>query len=1050
VRLVEAMTARMKIRTLGVGFMLAVAMLALPAAAQATHHGSLPDINAEITELTAAPEPSPITSTATQAGGHPNFRIVARFCDASCSLDQSQSPVKDFTVRLPPGLLGNPGDIPACPEPLFAAGACPPESQVAETTTLAFQGGGTLTIVDSPLYNVDTLGLEPARLGTRILPASPPGPLPVKVTLDSSSEDTSDPTEGDFSVDATAPELPRNLNGQAVVIFQIETLLYGQNPALKPFFVNPTSCDPKKVEVAVTSYSNPEGETRARTGEGSYGPAFTPTGCTDGPTPVPFDLGVSATPDNTVAGAPSGYTVSLDYPDFTNFDVWESALKHAVVKLPPGVSLAAGGGIGLQACTAEQFGVLSYGNASTQAKVNGDPVKCPAGSEIGTVSVETPVLKNPGADDIPGGDASLPDLTGKAYFGPATAPGQPTAAQPWKLFLSLEGFGLRVKLIGDVTVDNNGRITTTFLNQPQVPFSNLTLHTDDQDAAIGQFAPLANPKACGNYKVQADFTGHNGAVIHPEDATGFDISADGAGADCPSPRPFQPSIEDASAVPTQAAAFSRSHLLIDRPDGHQIMKHLNLFLPPGATGSLNSVPLCPASQVGSGNCGPESKVGVIRTTVGTGDGLLKVSGSVYLGEATVGGDAASFVIVIPAKVGPIDLGKVVLVNRVKLRADDQGVNVYSPEIPTIFGGIPLPVRKIEIDINREHFFLNPTGCDQRFFNASFDADEGGTATAKFAAQATGCDKVPFAPKIQMITGAKGQTGAGKHPPLRAIVTQEQGEAAIAKARVVVPDIVRPNVPQFNKPGGLCNDAQLASRTCPPLSEVGSAKVVTPLLPFALKGPVFIVQTAASPLPKLAVFLQGGGIEVVLSAKNGFQGIRILNTFDYVPDVPQSYFELAIKGGNNGILNAFANLCNAKSKPPPVDATFTGWNGKTFSTKPPVEIKGCTSSPNRGVSIMTKKAKMSAKGVVKIKLRCLNRTRCRGRLSLKTAGAVASKRQKLALGSKSFNIPARKKRTIKLKLRSKGRSVVRTRNDLKVRGTTKVGKKSRHKTITIKD
>jgi hypothetical protein len=414
--------------------------------------------------------------------------------------------------------------------------------------------------------------------------------------------------------------------------------------------------------------------------------------------------------------------------------------------------------------------------------------------------------------------------------------------------------------------------------------------------------------------------------------------------------------------------------------------------------------------------------------------------------------------VIPAKVGPIDLGNVVLVNRVKLRPDDQGVNVYSPEIPTILGGIPLPVRDIEIDVNREHFFLNPTGCDQRFFNATYDGDEGGTASGNFPAQATGCDKIKFAPKIHMIVGSKGLTAAGKHPPLKAIVTQEQGEASISNARVVVPDIVRPNVPQFNKPGALCNDAQLAARACPPLSNVGSAKVVTPLLPFALKGPVFIVQTAASPLPKLAVFLQGGGIEVVLSARNGFQGIKILNTFDYVPDVPQSYFELDVRGGNNGILNAFDNLCKVKNSPPPVDATFKGWNGATYATKPPVKVDGCNTSTLasrvRGASITGSSVKMSSKGVVKLKLRCLNqRARCKGRLSLKTAQAVSavldSKRHKLAVGKKSFSIPARKRRAVKIKLTRKGQSLVRKSKALRVRATTKTGSKSRSKTIKIR-
>ena len=104
-------------------------------------------------------------------------------------------------------------------------------------------------------------------------------------------------------------------------------------------------------------------------------------------------------------------------------------------------------------------------------------------------------------------------------------------------------------------------------------------------------------------------------------------------------------------------------------------------------------------------------------------------------------------------------------------------------------------------------------------------------------QATGCDKLPFDPTLYMIAGERGKTNAGQyvHPPLTAIVTQKAGEAAISKARVVLPNILRPNVPFLNEPGALCNDAQAQARTCPPKSLVGSARVITPVLPFELTG-----------------------------------------------------------------------------------------------------------------------------------------------------------------------------------------------------------------------
>ena len=87
--------------------------------------------------------------------------------------------------------------------------------------------------------------------------------------------------------------------------------------------------------------------------------------------------------------------------------------------------------------------------------------------------------------------------------------------------------------------------------------------------------------------------------------------------------------------------------------------------------------------------------------------------------------------------------------------------------------------------------------------------------------------------------------------------------------------MRPNVPFFNEPGALCNDAQAATRHLP--GEVAGrqrARVISPLLPFELTGPVHIVQEIGNVLPKVYVYLRGPtGLEVLLKARNSFLGGR---------------------------------------------------------------------------------------------------------------------------------------------------------------------------------
>ena len=76
-----------------------------------------------------------------------------------------------------------------------------------------------------------------------------------------------------------------------------------------------------------------------------------------------------------------------------------------------------------------------------------------------------------------------------------------------------------------------------------------------------------------------------------------------------------------------------------------------------------------------------------------------------------------------------------------------------------------------------------------------------------------------------------------------------------------------------------------------------------------------MQEVGNVLPKVYVYLRGPTkLEVLLKARNSFLGgRRIINTFEIVPDLPQSYFELNLNGGRNGILNNFDDLCKAKKK-----------------------------------------------------------------------------------------------------------------------------------------
>jgi hypothetical protein len=1057
----------------------------------------------------------------------PNFGCVA---------GQKSSFIRQFKLHLPPGFLGNPTAVPACAIPVWQAGLCGPESILgwSFTETIPSANLSLPVFVPTAIFNVATLGLEPARLGTRNFPSDPPGPFPILISLDSTN---------DYGLNSALTDIPRNLGSAVANPSQIDSVLCAQvpcaptdirepssvqpNPATsagtpRPFFRNPTSCEPAPASLDASSYhllqttpsttlsadidaavttipvastadfpssgtlqldferinytgTTPTTFTGATRGAGSTPAAahgngtrilalkptssvdisvpdhypndtddaststFTPTGCDQ----VPFDPSkddiytrVDAAPTAdaehgqpdplTGAGAAGAQKVTISYcngalPDpcpynYADEQIWPSMLRDAYVTLPEGMTLSPAGGIGLESCTAAEFGV----NPATGKQINNDPVTCPAGSQIGTIKVHTPVLTQ--------------ELGGTVFFGPVSGPGRPDESQhnPWKLYLLIEGAGLRLKLVGDTTVSAEGQIKNVFLRQPNTPFDKFELTIRGGDRAV-----LANPTDCNPHTGGARLVGwadnrdpNKGPVVVKESQSTPTVTpTDGC-----DPKPFAPSVDDAGADPEDAGANTVSRIVMSRSDGQPDIKKITLSLPVGAVGSLAAAPQCPIAVARAGDCSPDSKVGTVKTTVGTGDALLTVAGSLYLAEGEQPDDAATLALVVPAKVGPIDLGQVVVINHIKLRATDTGINAITEQVPNVLEGVPLHVRRIQITVDREGFFLNPTGCDARPLTATFEAYDGQVSTSTKMLAAKNCGRLPFNPRLTLTAGAKGLTKTGVHPPLKAVVTQKGGEANILNSKVVLPDILRPNAVQFNAPGGLCSDAQFAVRACPKPSLVGNARVITPVLPFQLRGPVYVVQETGSILPKLYVDLKGKGIEVILRARNSFQGIRTVNTFDGLPDVPQAYFELNINGGNGGILNAFNDLC--KATPRPFDVSFTGQNGKVSKSKPHLKVDGCVKASGVGASIASNTVRVSRKGIAKINVSCRDKKACKGSLSLK------------GIGSKSFRIKASKRGAVKIKVSKKGMRKLRKAKRLKTRATAKVGSKTSRKTLTL--
>jgi len=873
-----------------------------------------------------------------QAAGHPPVGFTQFIVKHESPGETPVDELKTVRVDLPVGLSVNPGATPQCPLATFEASpaSCPAGSDVGHSFVTASVLGVPMELPEAPtVYNIVPPEGEPARFGFNLLGND--------VYLRADVDWSGDYHEG-FTIDV--PETPFEslplLEGGVVLK---NRLVFDGRAGDGTFITTPSTClGPAEapfqhvystwlLAASVSEEEEPGYEFPADANppfESRIPPGTSPKECDT----VPFDPSLAVDPQTEVTDSPSGASVGVDLPHQTEGegeDRETSHLRTATVTLPAGMGLNPSAANGLEACSDAQFG---QGTTS--------PVACPAASKIGTVSIDTPPL--------PEGP-----IGGNVYLGSQLSR-DPTSGQEYRLFVDVESarYGLSVRLVGNTKANPaTGRLTTTFADNPQVPFSSFTLDFDD-----GPRAPLTSPPICGPHRASAQMTpwttaegsvaaGEEGgpsdnAPAEPTDE--FSLGEAPGGGECAATlgdRPFSPGFDAHDANP-QGGAFSPFAVEVARVDGEQELKGVDVKLPPGLTAKLAGVSYCPevaiaaaaansgTAEAASSSCPASSYVGSADIAAGSGPEPTHVAGKAFLTGPSHGAPL-SLTVVTPATAGPFDLGSVVV--RVALFVDPATAQVeaISDPIPHVFGGALLDLRSVSVTLDRHQFSLNPTNCAPMSVEAILHGggadplDPG--AFSSFAAsapfQAQGCERLGFRPKLYM--RVFGGTRRGKSPKLRSTLVARGGDANIGRAAVTLP---RPFFLRQSSLAKVCTRVQFAAHECPRKSIYGYATAKSPLLDAPLKGPVYL-RTSDNLLPDVVAALRGQ-VEIDLDGRVDQVRHRMRTTFDVVPDVPVSKFSLTVRGGRKGLLENSVNLCAHRYK---VIAKFTAQNGKPLRRKP---------------------------------------------------------------------------------------------------------------------
>jgi hypothetical protein len=357
------------------------------------------------------------------AGAHSNVNIHIGF---------TGDDVKDLTVGLPPGLVGDPTATPLCAISQLQSDSCPSASQVGTVTAqvtahLADPLPLTLPLtVNGSLYNVDAPTGEPARFGIVLRPIGS-DPLPVFQKIIQVSDVQL--RKSDYGLNTVLTDIPNvahALGGGLSVPTDINSLDISLSGMVggKGFMRNPTSCGTKATTFTADSYGDPSHKI---TGSAS----FTSVNCAS----LPFSPKLQ-----TWVGSPGHTKPNTSPPVKTQITQGsgQAGLMDAQVLLPqslnPDVAPLA------HPCPVSRFQSNSSG--------------CPAKSIVGTARATSPYL--------PAAEAGNVVIVAGAQ--PADLP---------RLGVDLHG-PLTLQLYGAFVFAQAG-VGQVFHSLPDIPISNFTL-----------------------------------------------------------------------------------------------------------------------------------------------------------------------------------------------------------------------------------------------------------------------------------------------------------------------------------------------------------------------------------------------------------------------------------------------------------------------------------------------------------------------------------------------------------------------------------------------
>jgi hypothetical protein len=449
--------------------------------------------------------------------------------------------------------------------------------------------------------------------------------------------------------------------------------------------------------------------------------------------------------------------------------------------------------------------------------------------------------------------------------------------------------------------------------------------------------------ACAAIVVLAAFAAMPSVAAAAVSINGFEITSDmPLGAAVPSPGP--------STVVAGAHPDAGSFSTFGYPDSSEDLQTAITNFGPGLLGNPESAPKCPqaALEAGGSACPAGSLIGSSRLDTSQPASL---AGRLYNAEL-LGNEPGRLAAVTDA--GPLGIIVSSLLMTVTPRGGgDYGVTATLTNIGRLLPGVQVTALGFVINGAANNYVRNPTSCGLNASTGLAAGHDDPTVVAgpSYTFTTTGCQRLPYEPKVEVTVGDRGSTGFNKFPPFVFKISQAAGEADIKGNKVTLPIELNSNNTAYT----LCSQAQVDSDTCPAASKFGWVTAHSPFLSEASQGPVYLYQQTATSLPGLLLDFRGRVHVKVLTKTSLVNRKQIQSLVLNAPQLPVSDVTIALNGGRK--TGAFLNredLCfkgNSTTKFNSVTGLVKsyGWNDtQTGDQKYTAKVNGCGPAVKAGL------------------------------------------------------------------------------------------------------